>query len=519
MSTIIGIINSAANLLSLAMAAGLIFALLIQPQRELENYVFSLFCAAFGTWALIAFMRQIPDPGFILDRMVFLQLQLTAMAFTAAMFYFFVAVYLKPHGQFARALAYLMPAALITSLILIWSGRVFTFVDAQNIQLLTATYILLGFSVGYLMLAFWTIISSHNQNAAILRIPAILLVVGYLSNGVIALAELPIDTFMVTLSALIIGSSVLRFQVFNPLNELNSELRIANRDLQQVINDLAEEKEKTENLNQDLRAANQYKNEFIANMSHELRTPLNSIIGYSELLSSGAYGSLNKTQTDRLKKIYRNGEQLLNLITDILDLNKIDAGQLQLNVATFQLTPIIEKLVEDARVLSDEKNLTLTSETGTDLPPLYGDSQRVNQIISNILENAIKFTHEGSINVLAVSVLVQNGQSKDFQLPVIGWLQDGQWIIVSITDTGIGISAEDQGRIFDEFSQVDGSYTREFDGTGLGLAVAKRLTDMHSGTIWVKSALGEGSTFFIALPADFGASITAPQLEGESAAS
>ena len=519
MSTIIGIINSAANLLSLAMAAGLIFALLIQPRRELENYAFSLFCASFGTWALIAFLREIPDPGFILDRAVFLQLQLTAMAFTAAMFYFFVIVYLKPQGQIARILAYLMPVALIVSLVLIWSGQVFQFVGDQDIELLTSAYLLVGLSVGYLMLAFWTIISSHNKNATVLRIPAGLLIVGYASTGVIALIEFPIDTLMVAAAAVIIGASVLRFQVFNPLNELNSELRIANRDLQQVINDLAEEKEKTENLNKDLRAANQYKNEFVANMSHELRTPLNSIIGYSELLRSGVYGSLTETQIDRLEKIHRNGEELLDLITDILDLNKIDAGQLQLDVASFQLAPIIEKLVDDARILSDEKDLVLTAEIDDNLPPLYGDSQRVNQIITNVLENAIKFTHEGSVKVVASSVLVENGQSNDFQLPIIGWLQDGQWIIVSVIDTGIGIAAEDQGRIFDEFSQVDGSHTREFGGTGLGLAVAKRLVEMHSGTIWVKSAIEEGSTFFIALPADFGASAKAPQLEGESAAS
>jgi signal transduction histidine kinase len=294
------------------------------------------------------------------------------------------------------------------------------------------------------------------------------------------------------------------------LNDLNAEMRIANRGLQQVINDLAAEKTRTETLNVELRASNTYKSEFLANMSHELRTPLNSIIGYSDLLRQGIYGELGEKQLDRLEKIYRNGVHLLRVISDILDLNKIDSGKLLLDTEFLDFAKLVSTLQTDYEPKAAAKGLTLTVSLAENIPRLYADPKRIHQVIDNLLDNAVKFTKEGEIKLEARMVNVAKGISSGFSLPTIGWLRDGQWVVFNVTDSGIGIAPEDQARIFDEFSQVDGSHTREFGGTGLGLAISRKLIEMHDGTIWVKSRAGEGSTFFVALPADL--------KEGENAA-
>lgn len=344
---------------------------------------------------------------------------------------------------------------------------------------------------------------SQKGNGSSLRFPFFLLFAAYIFSRPLDLVTLPIDIILVTIVAVLIGWEMIHTQVYNPLEDLEVELRIANRDLQQAVNELASEKKTTEELERDLAAAKRYKNEFLANMSHELRTPLNSIIGYSELLYNGVYGQLNAKQADRLEKVHRNGKRLLDLISNILDMNKIDAGKMKLDVAAFQLRPLVEELAAEIEPRCAEKGLALKIEIGDELPYLFGDEQRVWQVFSNLLDNAIKFTHAGEVKLSATPITVRNGSSEEFELPVIGWLRDGDWILTQVADTGIGIAPEDQARIFEEFSQVDGSHTREFGGSGLGLAIAKRLVEMHSGVIWVKSVVGQGSTFFIALPGDY----------------
>lgn len=507
LSTFHSTINIIANLLVLAMSLGLIFSLLIQPRRAPSNYLFALFCLCLACWGLVSLTLAAPEIQSGWDNVVLLKSYLTSMVATAASFFLFTLVFLKPEGISARILSFASPVLFLIVALIIWTGGAFeaadTLANPQQFTLLNGTYAALILSMAYLVLSFYMVMSAHNESMNILRAPAFLLICAYAVNFFGNLSSLPIATTLVSIAAVWIGWVVLRLQVFNPLNTLNNELRIANRDLQQVINDLASEKGKTEQLNEQLRGANQYKSEFLANMSHELRTPLNSIIGYSELLRGGIYGQLTEKQSDRLEKIHRNGSQLLELITDILDLNKIDAGKMKLDIVSFDLAPLASQVVDVLAPMAIEKNLKLSTDLPDNLPKLYGDDKRIRQVMENLTDNAVKFTREGGVALRAQGIRVKRGLSDEFKLPALGWLRDGDWVIISVEDTGIGIAPEDQGRIFDEFSQVDGSRTREYSGTGLGLAISKRLVEMHDGSIWVKSVVGQGSTFFVALPASF----------------
>jgi signal transduction histidine kinase/putative methionine-R-sulfoxide reductase with GAF domain len=251
--------------------------------------------------------------------------------------------------------------------------------------------------------------------------------------------------------------------------------------------------------NVQLTEANRLKSAFLANMSHELRTPLNSIIGFSEVLEDGAFGPLTERQRLYVQNILSSGRHLLSLITDILDLSKIEAGKMELRLGRFPVGQALAEAVEVIRGQALEKSITLTLEAETGLPDLTGDAGKFRQICFNLLSNALKFTPDGgrvSVRARAVSLDGPHGPAPAVE--------------VAVTDTGIGIEAADQERIFREFEQVDGSYAREYAGTGLGLALTRKLVEMHGGTIRVESAgPGRGSTFRVHLP------LRPPVLEGE----
>lgn len=497
----LSLLNISADILTLAIAGGLIFAVLVQPHRSFQSYVFSVFGLTVFVWAFLSLLLHIDRAAFGITPLLDTQMRSSALALIVTSYVFFVTAFLRPKARITRWFSLALPLVLIITLVLIWSGMAFEQLT-NEVSVTTWGYAALGFAIVYLFYAFWLVLSSARPDSTILRIPTLLLLSPYLVNLVPALRVLPVDVVLIMVSVAVIGWVMLRSQVFNPLRNLNDELNIVNRDLQQVINDLAQQKETADVLNAELRAANQYKSEFLANMSHELRTPLNSIIGYSELLQKGLYGELTEKQQDRLAKIYTNGKQLLMLISDILDLNKIDSGKLKLDTEFFEVEPLLQMVVDEYRTQAEEKGLTMLVRHQPDLPQLFGDPQRIRQILTNLINNAIKFTTSGSIDIQSQRVQVTRGISGDFSLPTIGWIRDGLWVIISIRDSGIGIAPEDQARIFEEFSQVDGSHTREYGGTGLGLAIAKKLVLMHDGQIWVKSRLSEGSTFFVALPAD-----------------
>ena len=227
-------------------------------------------------------------------------------------------------------------------------------------------------------------------------------------------------------------------------------------------------------------SATQTKSNFLANMSHELRTPLNAILGYTELILDNIYGDVPEKIQEVLERLAKNGRHLLGLINDVLDISKIEAGQLTLSLDEYSMGELVQTVLTSLDALATEKKLEMKFMVPTDLPTAKGDEQRIAQVLLNLLGNAIKFTEEGEIRL---EVVVTN-----------------ESFLVSVSDTGPGLSETDQKKIFEEFRQVDGSSTRGKDGTGLGLSIAKKIVKMHGGRIWVESSLGKGSIFWFALP-------------------
>ena len=230
----------------------------------------------------------------------------------------------------------------------------------------------------------------------------------------------------------------------------------------------------------ELEIASQHKSQFLANMSHELRTPLNAILGYTELISDGIYGTLPEKIQDVMGRLELNGRHLLSLINDVLDLSKIEAGQLRLSLADYSIQEVIHTGLTAVESLGAEKNLLLKVTMPPDLPVGRGDEQRITQAFLNIVGNAMKFTEKGEIHV---QVSADNGN-----------------FVVAVSDTGPGISESESNRIFEEFQQADSSSTRSKGGTGLGLAIATRMVELHGGRVWVESTLGKGSTFTFSVP-------------------
>jgi signal transduction histidine kinase len=231
---------------------------------------------------------------------------------------------------------------------------------------------------------------------------------------------------------------------------------------------------------QQLAIASQHKSQFLANMSHELRTPLNAILGYTELILDDLYGEVPEKMRGVLDRVQRNGKHLLGLINDVLDLSKIEAGQLTLSLAEYSVSELVHTVMTAVEALATEKKLTLKSDVPQNLPMVRGDERRIAQVLLNLVGNAIKFTDTGEV---AVKASAANGS-----------------LTIAVQDTGPGIPEADQKKIFEEFQQADSSATKKKGGTGLGLAIAKRIVEMHGGRIWVDSKVGEGSTFSITMP-------------------
>ncbi|HEV8662082.1 MAG TPA: ATP-binding protein [Candidatus Methylomirabilis sp.] len=294
--------------------------------------------------------------------------------------------------------------------------------------------------------------------------------------------------------------------------EMEVTLRVANRDLtittdkQQIVellfatfddlcrvnHQLTDSQRKVEERTREVQAANvrleeasRYKSEFLANMSHELRTPLNSILGFSELLETQTYGPLNEKQSRHVRNILSSGRHLLALINDILDLSKVEAGKLVLEPTALDVAATLEEILVIARGLAHKKAQSIESEIAPNLPPLRADPVRFKQIVFNLLSNAVKFTPEQGRITLAGHRA--SGATECLELRV--------------TDTGTGIKAEDLPRLFQEFVQLEAMPGKRHEGTGLGLALSKRLVELHGGRIWATSAgEGRGSTFTFILP-------------------
>jgi signal transduction histidine kinase len=235
-----------------------------------------------------------------------------------------------------------------------------------------------------------------------------------------------------------------------------------------------------EQKSRELEAASRHKSEFLANMSHELRTPLNAIIGFSEVLAERMFGDINDKQAEYLADILESGRHLLSLINDILDLSKIEAGRMELELTDLDLPLAIDNALLLVRERGQRRGITLGRLVDERLRTIRADERKVKQVLLNLLSNALKFTPEGG------------------KVDVQARIED-RVVEISVTDTGVGIAPEDQQAVFEEFRQV-GAATRKVEGTGLGLAISRKFVELHGGTIAVTSRVGHGSTFTFTLP-------------------
>ena len=231
-----------------------------------------------------------------------------------------------------------------------------------------------------------------------------------------------------------------------------------------------------------LAMASEHKSQFVSSISHELRTPLNAIIGLTEMMVTNAARFGTEKALEPLQRVNRAGTHLLGLINQVLDLSKIEAGKLELNPQTVQLVPLIDEVVGTARQLADQNKNRLTAEASDDLGSLTVDPMRLRQILFNLLSNACKFTKDGEVKLRASRV---NGRD---------------WVELSVSDTGIGMTAEQQAKLFEEFAQADKTTAQRFGGTGLGLAITRKLARMMGGDVTVASEPGKGSVFTVRLP-------------------
>ena len=286
---------------------------------------------------------------------------------------------------------------------------------------------------------------------------------------------------------------VISWSLIGPVQQMNDRLndiavgnftgrvRVANRDeLGALAANLNRMSDELGQLYRALEAASRHKSEFLANMSHELRTPLNSIIGFSEVLLDRMFGQLNDKQEEYLNDVLTSGRHLLSLINDILDLSKIEAGRMELEVTRFSVPATIDAAITLVRERAARRGIVLSEHVDERLGMVRGDERKIKQVLLNLLSNAVKFTPEGGrVNVRAGL--------------------DGDVVEIAVADTGVGIAPEDQAAVFEEFRQV-GDVTTRREGTGLGLALARKFVELHGGRIWVESEVGVGSTFTFTFP-------------------
>ncbi|MGQ9908665.1 MAG: sensor histidine kinase [Candidatus Flexifilum sp.] len=495
-----------ASLTALMLVSGILFAVIAQPPRSRVSLWFAAFCVSLLLWSLVSLTGPFEELRFGLDEQRRAYLLATLIALSTGALYAFSYAYAAPQGRFARWLLLAAPLVLAGGIGLIWSGGVFTgsaSVDgAADFRFQPLAGIALGAQFIYALAAFG-IIMSGGQTTRPLRLPTALMLAAYSTLASPALLSFPLAILLATTAAAWMGYVVQRRILYLPLASVQDELRVANQDLRQALTDLAQERERSRQLMDQLEQAGRDRSRFIDDLAIKLRTQLTLVSGYSELMLTGAYGELSERQIDRMTRLNRSVVTLNSLIKHMLDLNRIEAGRMSLDRSLFPLRPVIDRAADSVEIRRTEKGVNLALEIPPDLPPLYGDSDRIEQVFTELLENAIKFTPargEGtapaSITVRARLIHVASGRAAAFALPVVGWLGDGDWIVVEVIDQGIGIPSGEQARIFEEFTQLNPD---SYEGSGMGLAICRRLIELHGGRIWVKSQPGQGSTFFVAL--------------------
>jgi signal transduction histidine kinase len=267
--------------------------------------------------------------------------------------------------------------------------------------------------------------------------------------------------------------------LYEQLKEASDELE---RKIQAATADIAQQNELLRRQAIELEQASALKSQFLANMSHEFRTPLNAMLGYTSMLLQGVAGSLDAPVKRQLSRIESNGRHLLTIINEILDISRIEAGRMPLQLSKFKIPDLVAEVRAELEPIILRTKLNVTVDLAKDLRPIMSDRQKVKQILLNLLSNALKFTHQGGVTISI---------HRDASARVVH---------LSVRDTGIGIAPADQDRIFEDFRQLDNSPTRAYGGTGLGLSICRRLAQMLEGSITVESQVGKGSTFTLTLP-------------------
>lgn len=275
---------------------------------------------------------------------------------------------------------------------------------------------------------------------------------------------------------------------------ITSELHLLS--VRESFRELAEKNATLERAHADLQELDRLKSDFLATVSHELRAPLTAILGYSDMLKSGFAGALNEEQREYAETIHRRGELLLELISNLLDVGKLEQGRMKMRFAPFPPKALVDEVRATLRVAAEKKNVRVVFEPSAPIEAFCADGARLRQVLTNLLDNAIKFTPRGGEVTLRAeerSVLDDSAASMLLAAPE-------RRIRFSVSDTGIGIHEDQHRRVFDAFYQVDGGAAREYGGTGLGLAIVKKIVDAHRGTVSIESRLGEGTTFVVDIP-------------------
>jgi signal transduction histidine kinase len=448
------------------LGAALALLVMVQDPQRRSNQYFALCMAIFAVFGAVATAWQVPQQ-FNLEPEPLLYTLTTLYAVGLVMLFNFVTTFAGMPRRLRWVERAISVPVTMAFVILLWSDRVYANFEPManggyEHEVQAWGYAGAGFVMVYLVFLLGYLHQRDSTRTRELALPVTALVVGviafFLTHTLRTYAVIALATMV---SIVLLGRLVLKYQVFQPLQDLNDELIAKNNELAQ---------------------ATLMKSQFLANMSHELRTPLNSIIGYAELVLTGTYGPLSDLQEDRLRKVMRNGRLLLELINDVLDLSKIEAGRLDLSFDHVSTIEVLDRVLEEFTPEAVKKGLTLVRGY-SHLPNLWADESRVHQMLSNLLSNAIKFTEQGAVIVRG---------HFDIQR---------QQIVISVTDTGVGIDPEYWSGIFEAFRHVDDPLTRQVEGTGLGLAITSRLAELHGGCLWFESAVGQGTTFFIALPA------------------
>jgi signal transduction histidine kinase/CheY-like chemotaxis protein len=453
-----------------------ILALWRKGWQRRGNEYFAMCMLIFACYGVSNALGQVTNVFDELDPRILLFTSTSLYIAGAVLLFNFVITFAELPNRIRRIEHILSGPVILIALWLVWTERIYVAAPQQtpdefhyHITNLGIGFVLIGFI--YMLIGIGRLYRQRSTKAQELGLPMIVMILGaisYLSGA--WLRSHAINAIALTMAVIMLGRVLLKYQVFDPLVQLNAELDLKNKELEE---------------------ATTRKTQFLANMSHELRTPLNSIIGYTDLVVNRTYGDLSEIQVDRLQKVSRNGRLLLELINDVLDLSKIEAGKMELSFSRVPTSDLLDNLLALYEPRATEKKLRLVKGY-SQLPAMWVDETRARQIFSNLLSNAIKFTNEG--------VVIVRGH---FDEPA-------HQVVISITDTGIGIDGERSEKIFEAFYANTTSAPQE--GTRLGLALARRLSELHSGRLWFNSVLGKGTTFHVSLPAADNAYEPAPLL-------